>query len=166
MTLSDLRTLADYHYWARDRILDAADGLSPEQFTKNLGSSFKSVRDTLTHLYSAEWAWCSRWHGESPTSHLPPEQFPDVATLRSAWSALERKVRDFLESLGEEGINRTLEYRMINGDAASSVFWQMFQHVANHGSYHRGQVTTMIRQLGAAPPKSMDMIAFYRTARK
>jgi uncharacterized damage-inducible protein DinB len=38
----------------------------------------------------------------------------------------------------------------------------MLQHVVNHASYHRGQVTTMLRQLGAAPAKSMDMIAFYR----
>jgi uncharacterized damage-inducible protein DinB len=38
----------------------------------------------------------------------------------------------------------------------------MLQHVVNHGSYHRGQVTTMLRQLGAKPPQSMDMIMFYR----
>jgi uncharacterized damage-inducible protein DinB len=38
----------------------------------------------------------------------------------------------------------------------------MVQHVVNHGSYHRGQVTTMMRQLGAKPAKYMDLIAFYR----
>jgi uncharacterized damage-inducible protein DinB len=41
-------------------------------------------------------------------------------------------------------------------------FWQMLQHLVNHGSYHRGQVTTMLRQIGASPPKPMDMIAYYR----
>ncbi len=41
----------------------------------------------------------------------------------------------------------------------------MLQHVVNHGTYHRGQIVTMLRQLGAAPPQSMDLIAFYR-ARK
>ena len=66
MTPSDLRTLLDYHYWARDRVLDAAALLTPEQFTKDLGSSFTSVRDTLAHTYSAEWAWYSRWQGHSP----------------------------------------------------------------------------------------------------
>ena len=44
-----------------------------------------------------------------------------------------------------------------------SPFWQMAQHVVNHASYHRGQVVTMLRQLGVPPPKSLDMIAFYRT---
>jgi uncharacterized damage-inducible protein DinB len=51
---------------------------------------------------------------------------------------------------------------MTNGQPVSSPFWQMLQHVVNHGSYHRGQVTTMLRQIGAAPPKSEDMITFYR----
>jgi uncharacterized damage-inducible protein DinB len=51
---------------------------------------------------------------------------------------------------------------MLNGQQASAVLWQMLQHVVNHGSYHRGQITTMLRQLGAQPGKSMDMIAFYR----
>ena len=54
MTASDLRTLLEYHYWARDRVLDAAALLTPEQFTKDLGGSFKSVRDTLAHVYAAE----------------------------------------------------------------------------------------------------------------
>jgi len=38
----------------------------------------------------------------------------------------------------------------------------MVQHVVNHGTYHRGQITTLLRQMGAAPPKSTDLIAFYR----
>ena len=56
-------------------------------------------------------------------------------------------------------------YTMINGDARQSVFWHMLQHVVNHASYHRGQVTTMVRQLGATPPQGMDLITFYRTMR-
>jgi uncharacterized damage-inducible protein DinB len=47
----------------------------------------------------------------------------------------------------------------------ASPLWQMVQHVVNHGSYHRGQVTTMLRQLGSKPPKSLDMIAYYREAK-
>ena len=38
----------------------------------------------------------------------------------------------------------------------------MLQHVVNHGTYHRGQITTMLRQQGVAPPKSTDLITFYR----
>jgi uncharacterized damage-inducible protein DinB len=162
VTLDGLRTLLDYHYWARDRVLDAAAALTPDEFTRDLGSSFKSVRDTLAHLYSSEWAWYSRWCGTSPTAALPFERFPDVQSLRSEWSAHEAKMRAFLEELGEAGIHRVFEYKTLSGVAAASTFWQMLQHVVNHGSYHRGQVTTMLRQLGAAPGKGMDLIAYYR----
>ena len=54
MTHADLRTLLDFHYWARDRMLDAIEPLTPEQWTRDLGSSFRSVRDTVAHIYAAE----------------------------------------------------------------------------------------------------------------
>jgi len=162
VTLKDLKTLIDFHYWALYRSLDAAAQLTPEQFTRDLGSSFKSVRDTLAHLYSAEWAWYQRWQGTSPTAHLSFDQFPDVASLRQTWTAQEAKMRAFLDSLDDQAINRVIEYRMLNGSPGSSVIWQMVQHIVNHGSYHRGQLTTMFRQLGASPAKSMDLIGYYR----
>jgi uncharacterized damage-inducible protein DinB len=120
------------------------------------------VRDTCAHTYAAEWAWYSRWQGTSPTALLPPDQFPDVTSLRQQWTELETKMRVFLESLGEPGIHKVFEYTFLNGQPGATVFWQMLQHVVNHASYHRGQVTTLLRQLGVAPPKSMDLIAFYR----
>jgi uncharacterized damage-inducible protein DinB len=162
MTIDDLRTLLDYHYWARDRALEAADRLTPEQFTRDLGGSFRSVRDTLVHTYGAEQNWCLRWHGTSPTRLASPDGFPDVAALRTAWNDLEQQVRGFLESLGDGGIARVFEYKMLDGRPGATPFWQMLQHVVNHASYHRGQVTTMLRQMGVAPGRSMDMIAFYR----
>jgi uncharacterized damage-inducible protein DinB len=162
MTLEELRLLLDYHYWARDRVLEAADALTPTQFAQEQVSSFRSVRDTLVHVYAAEAAWYSRWRGESPTALLKPDEFASLAVLRSKWQALETNVRAFLEDLGPAGLTTVIEYRMLNGDARSSIFWQMLQHVVNHASYHRGQVTTLLRQLGAAPPQSMDLITFYR----
>jgi uncharacterized damage-inducible protein DinB len=162
MTLVDLQTLLDYHYWARDRALDAAATLTPEQFTRDLGSSFKSMRDTLVHLYSAEWAWHQRWHGTSPTAMLPFDRFPDVPSIRTAWTDLESNVRAFVNGVGEAGVGKVFEFRLLSGQEASAAFWQMLQHIVNHASYHRGQLTTMLRQLGAQPAKSMDMIAFYR----
>ena len=163
MTLQDLRTMLDYHYWARDRLLDALQAVAPEQLTRDLGSSFKSIHETLEHTYSAEWAWHSRWLGTSPTALLPADQFPDLGAVRGAWTELEAKLRAFVDGLGENGIERVFEYKLLSGQAGATPFLQMLQHVVNHASYHRGQVTTMLRQLGAAPAKPMDMIAFYRT---
>ena len=162
MNLQDLRTLLDYHYWARDRLLAAIAPLTAEQLNKDTGSSFTSIRETVVHVYAAEWAWHSRWQGSSPTALLTSEAFPDVASIREAWMELEVTMRAFLEGLGESGISRVFEYTLLTGQPGSTPFWQMLQHVVNHASYHRGQVTTMLRQMGARTGKSMDMIAFYR----
>ncbi len=91
MTIQDLRTLLDYHYWARDRMLDALDPLTPEQIDRDLGSSFKSIRETVAHLYAAEWAWYERWQGQSPTALLSPDLFPDIAAIRRQWTAHRRQ---------------------------------------------------------------------------
>ncbi|HUL73850.1 MAG TPA: DinB family protein [Vicinamibacterales bacterium] len=162
MNLAELRLLVDFNYWARDRLLSAVGTLTPEQYSRDLGSSFRSVRATLVHMYSAEWIWYTRWQGTSPTTPLSVDDYPDLSTLRAAWVALESQIRSYLDRVGEAGASRVMEYKLINGQPGKSVFWQMLQHVVNHGSYHRGQVTTMLRQLGAAPSKSMDLITFYR----
>jgi uncharacterized damage-inducible protein DinB len=88
--------------------------------------------------------------------------FPDVASLRAAWVDLEPRVHAFLASSGPEGPSRRFSYTLMSGAAGASTLQQMVQHVVNHATYHRGQVTTMLRQLGAAPPKSMDLIQFWR----
>jgi uncharacterized damage-inducible protein DinB len=162
MTLQDLQTMVDYHYWARDRLLDALEALTPEQYNRDLGNSFRSIRETVTHIYAAEWAWYSRWQGESPTTLVPPDRFPDLAALRRQWREHETQLRAFVNSLDEAGTSRVIEYKLLSGQPGASPIWQMLQHVVNHASYHRGQITTMLRQIGMPPAKPMDMIAFYR----
>jgi uncharacterized damage-inducible protein DinB len=163
MTREDAVNLVDYHYWARDRMLDGVDVLTPEQYTQDLASSLTSVRDTLVHTYGAEWNWYSRWIGTSPTGFPDAAQFPDLATLRTAWKSQEQKIRLLVGSLASANeLDRTLRYRTFDGQEMESVFSHMLQHVVNHASYHRGQVTTMLRQLGAPAPKPQDMIRFYR----
>jgi uncharacterized damage-inducible protein DinB len=163
MNLHDLRTLLDYHYWARDRMFDALDPLTPEQATRDLGGSFRSIHDTVAHLYAADHAWYSRWQGDSPAALLTGAAFPDVAAVRRAWLEHEPKMRGFLEALGDDGVMRVFEFTMLSGQPAASPFAPMLQHLVNHASYHRGQVTHMLRQIGASPAKSLDFIAFYRT---
>jgi uncharacterized damage-inducible protein DinB len=162
MTFEDLNTMLDYHYWARDRVLTAVEPLTAEQFTRAMGNSFSSVRDTLAHIVSAEIIWLARWRGASPKALLPADRHTSLADVQAEWTRLEPEVREFLRALGPDGITRVFEYKLISGQPGSSPFWQMLQHVVNHATYHRGQVTTMLRQLGAQPGKSMDMIAFYR----
>ena len=162
MNLKDTQNLIAFHYWARNRMLDAVDLLPQEQFTKALGGSFGSVRDTVVHTFWAECIWLSRWMGEPPSVTLTPDRFPDAAAVRQAWKDHEVKLRGFFAPLDEQAIQKVMPYKTLAGLDSAAPLWQMLQHVVNHASYHRGQVTTLLRQLGAVPPKAMDMIAFYR----
>ena len=162
MSRDDLRSLVDYHYWATYRLLEAVEPLDPDQFTRDMKSSFPSVRDTLSHLHSAEWIWLSRLRGRSPTAFLPHDRFARPADARGAWRDTEADMRGYVDSVDEAALAAVLEYRLMNGQPGATPVGRILQHVVNHGTYHRGQVTTMLRQLGAAPGKSQDLIAFYR----
>ena len=165
MNLAYLQTLLDYHYWARDIILDAVTDLPRETFTQPVDSSFKSLRDTVAHIYAADFVWFQRWLGRTPKGLLAYDQFPDATSIRTAWKDLETETRQFVANLGEDGINKRCDYALLSGAPDTAPFWEMLVHVVNHASYHRGQVTTLMRQLGANPPKPTDMIAFFRTRR-
>lgn len=160
MTLNDVHSLYAYNSWANHRVLEVCARLDSAQFSQNLRSSFPSVRDTLTHIMSAEWLWLERWLGRSP-SGPPPGDFPDLASLRVRWQEIEADLQSFIAGLSASDLDRVVGYRNTKGHAFSNSMWQMLQHLINHGTYHRGQVTTMLRQLGAAP-LTTDLIAFYR----
>lgn len=162
MTQNELQLLVDYHYWARDRMLEALDALPGEAYLRPLGNSFASIRDTVVHVYSAEWIWIERWHGVSPSAPIDVSGLQDVAALRRAWSALEVRLRAYCETLTGDRVNERVAYRNLAGLAAESSRWTMLQHVVNHASFHRGQVTTMLRQMGMKAPASQDLITFYR----
>jgi uncharacterized damage-inducible protein DinB len=161
MNVEDFRLLYDFNCWANYRTLDSCATLSAEQFTRDLGSSFRSVRDTLAHIYGAEWLWLERWHGRSPNALPTAAEFPNLEALRHRWDELERNLLDYLASLTPEDIQRVVHHNTTQGVPQSAPLWQMLQHLVNHGTYHRGQVATMLRQLGAKP-LSTDLIFFYR----
>src|SRR5688500_11345816 len=144
MTRTALLQLIDYHYWARDKMFTALEGLSSAEYAKPLGSSFTSIRDTVVHLYLAEWIWLQRWHGVSPSAAPDTAPYPDVASLRAAWTALEAQVRAYVDGLDDARLAERVDYRNLAGAAGNSSRWTMVQHVVNHASYHRGQVTTMV----------------------
>ena len=162
MTPEYIRILIDYNYWARDRILASGDPLTGEQLTQSVASSFGSVLDTLIHMHFAEWIWYQRWQGTSPTAGPDTSAFTSLAALRDAWHPLEAQVRAFVESLGPAGLSRVITYKLLSGQEAMSPYWQTIVHLVNHGGYHRGQVATMLRLIGARPAQSTDMIVFFR----
>jgi uncharacterized damage-inducible protein DinB len=161
MNTEDFRLLYDYNSWANHRALEACAALSEEQFTRDLSSSFRSVRDTLVHILGAEWLWLERWHGRSPNGLLSAADFPDLESVRRRWAEVERNLLDYIASLTPEDLQRVIQHKTTKGVPQAQPHWQMLEHLVNHGTYHRGQVTTMLRQLGAKPA-ALDLIVFYR----
>lgn len=161
MNLEDVRLLYDYNTWANHRVLDASAALSDEQFTRDLHSSFPSVRDTLVHLFLVEWIWLERWYGRSPSTWTPSSEFPNLHTVRGRWEQIERDLANYIAGLKPDDLSRIIHHKTTKGEPQSAPHWQMLQHLVNHQTYHRGQVATMLRQLGAQAT-STDLIFFYR----
>jgi len=161
MTPEEMRSLYDYNAWANHRALDAAAALTPEQFTHALGSSFSSVRDTLAHICDGEWVWLERFEGRAPTAFPDTQHLTTAAALREHWHKQETALLTFVQGLAQEDLNRALEYKTFKFGVYRNPLWQSMQHVVNHGTYHRGQVTTLLRQLGAQPILT-DLMHFYR----
>jgi uncharacterized damage-inducible protein DinB len=161
MTPEEIRTLYDYNAWANHRSLDAASALSAEKFVQPMGSSFGSVRDTLAHIYGAEWIWLERFQGRSPASLPDATRFQDIASLRAQWNELEGRQLGFVRGLTLSDLERVFEYKTLKFGVYRNPLVESLQHVVNHGTYHRGQVTTLLRQLGAQPVAT-DLMHFHR----
>jgi uncharacterized damage-inducible protein DinB len=152
-----------FHHWANQRIVEAARPLSSEALHKDRGTSFKSIFGTLVHIYQADAAWFGRIHGnpDSQTSTYPPKA--DLAGLRSDWFALLDRAVDWTSKLSEADWNKTISYKDSRGSAHQTALLPIVMHLVNHGSYHRGQVSQLLRQSGVTPPAT-DLINFYRQA--
>lgn len=161
MKPAEMRDLFAFNAWANKRILDVAEALSAEQFTKPLRSSFSSVRDTLVHVWAVEWVWLERLHGRSPAGFPDAKDFADLASLRPRWAEVERNWLEYVSRLDQAELDEEVEYKTLSFGPSRDPRWQMMQHVVNHSSYHRGQVTTLLRQLGAKGVGT-DLITFYR----
>ncbi len=161
MKPDEIVALTEFNFWADRRVLDAVEALTPEQLTKEMGSSYSSVKDTLAHIVGVEWVWLERLQGRSPSAIAPGQEYSDLAALRARWEEIEKNFGEYMEELTKAELDEVVEYKTMSFGPAKNPRWQMIQHVVNHGSYHRGQVITMLRQLGAKGVGT-DLITYYR----
>jgi uncharacterized damage-inducible protein DinB len=161
MTLDDLRSLYTYNAWANARFFEAIEGLDETRRTAPLESSFPSVIATLGHIVGAEWIWLSRWQGTSPSASPGWLESPKLEALRARLSGVESERAAFLSGLTDEDLERPLAYRTLDGTAHTTRLLDLLLHVVNHSTYHRGQLTTLLRQAGGAPPAT-DYVVYTR----
>lgn len=168
ISLVAARELYDYNCWARNRQLEACASLTEEQFLLPLGGGFQSVRDTLAHLVDNEAYYLHRWRGETrerivaimgfsrseERARLWPRQFPTLAHIERQWKHVEQEIRAFLAQLAEKDLSREVSYIDSRGRTSVFALWRLMLHLTNHQSYHRGQVATLLRRLGAPAPQT------------
>jgi len=154
-----VREMADYNYWARDRQLEACAALSEEQFRRPLGGSFPSICDTLVHLLAVEWLWLERWRGRSPLAIAGFDDLTSLAPLAERWRVVERDMHEYVAGLTEQMLEQPMTCRSTRGEEWTYPLWQQVQHLFNHQSYHRGQVTNYLRMLGVVPPRMDFLVA-------
>ena len=160
MTQDEIRSLFAFNAWANHRTLEACAALTPAQFTAPAPSSFPTVHDTLRHIMGVEWLYLERLQGRHPTSLLPGETFADVAAMVERWKGIKKGLEDYIRSPDLGDLERIIEYHNLQGKPFRYPLRVLLQHVVNHGTYHRGQVVTQLREIGVKP-LSTDLLRYY-----
>jgi uncharacterized damage-inducible protein DinB len=172
MTIDDIQLVYEYDRGATDRVFRAVCALNVEQFTRDLGGRFRSVRDTLVHIIAGEWIWLADWREQAHRPDLlaelrtrretlfNPGAFPDVVAAQSRWAEVEADQIAFVSGLTDESLKTMLPARGTQLSLAHRM-----QHLANHSTYHRGQIALMMRQLDAEPPAA-DFHVFLAEGRR
>ena len=162
MTNKDaLGRLLTYTEWANRRVIRMSATLSVDDFRRDLGSSHGGVRGTLAHSLGAEWIWLERWKGVSPSRGVDEGEFPDILALRARWKAIEEHRESWFDNLAESAVRQKIRYQNLAGKSYEAPLWQLIQHLANHSTYHRGQVVGMLRVL-EAKTVSTDLVVWDR----
>ncbi len=160
MTLQEIKTLHAFNAWASNRIFEATASLPPDQYMRDMKSSHGHIHGTLLHMVGAEKMWLARWQDKAEP-FLAAKDAPSHEELFALWQRVGFDMAKFLGTLTDKKLQGTFVMKMSNGATFEHILWQAFQHVVDHSTYHRGQIVTMLRQLGMTPPAT-GLIVFYR----
>ncbi len=110
MRIGDVRTMFDYLYWARDRVLAAAAKLSDEAFLSSESVTSRDLRATLVHELDVEWSWRERLHptpgiDSGDETELKPDDYPTLQGLVDHWERDEAEMRDWLSNLTDDDVS-------------------------------------------------------------
>jgi uncharacterized damage-inducible protein DinB len=159
--LTQTRQLLLYTLWADGVVLDAAREVSLEHLTRNAGVSFGSLLGTLSHTLGSQRRWLARFVGQGAAQQDAGDpSFADLEGLVAGWGETASQLEFFLASLTEEQLEAEVTWGSTKGSVNARPLWQPIAHMVNHSTYHRGQVVSLLRQLGYQPPKT-DLIHFF-----
>jgi uncharacterized damage-inducible protein DinB len=159
--MSYLQTLMRYKAWADELVFAAAAKLPEAELTAPRKIVFGSLLRTLNHVYAMDEVWRAhlegRPHGYSTRN---PEACPSLSELREVQKAMDDWYVGYAHALSAE--EEIVQFRFIGGGPGSMTRRDILLHVANHGTYHRGNVASMMYQAGMAPPTT-DLPVFLKS---
>jgi uncharacterized damage-inducible protein DinB len=153
----DLLALYDYNKWANERVIGALRALPLEDYVREMGGGWPSVRATFVHIAAATDAWAERFAGREATSLASESDLPGLEDAVAVLIEAHRKHGAHLKSLTPQKTAGPFSWKNLKGEVRSAPFWAVLRHVVNHQTYHRGQISSMLRRLGAKPV-STDMV--------
>ena len=156
-----LQQYAAYNIWANKLLVDRISKLSNDEINKEIASSFPSLYKTMQHMWLAEEAWWQRLKLVENID-LQSEKFTGTFTELSINHAKQsQQWVEWINNANENQLLHVFAY-IRNKEQLKMPVYQMIQHVFNHASYHRGQLVTILRQLGADKIPTTDFSAFCR----
>ncbi|MEO5325543.1 DinB family protein [Mesorhizobium sp. CC13] len=156
--------MAAYNQWANERIYEAAADLSDEEFGRDTGAFFKSMRGTLNHLLVADRIWMKRFSGEGDApAALDTVLHADFARLRVARQAEDKRILDWVNGLSEKAFAGRFTYMTVTDmRTISQRLAPALDHFFNHQTHHRGQAHMVLTVLGRSSTV-LDLVYFQRT---
>lgn len=151
MLTSVMREYYDYTEWANERVLVAAEKLTPALFTRSDLDGVWSIRDSLVHIMVSQWAWVERWNGRMIGAFPDVASFADVASIRDRWQPVYADMRKLLAAFDDDQLAADLTFRSRDGSEGRSLLWVQLMQVANHSTYHRGEVAALLTSFGHSP---------------
>ncbi|GLU55513.1 DinB family protein [Dyadobacter frigoris] len=154
--------LASYNIWANNIAVEWLEQINEEQWNQVIISSFSSIRETGIHIASAEKIWIDFWKNAPDPVYLSTEFEGSKNDLIEIWRIASTGLKNFIETYPEENYLQQITFRYPKGGEGQMKFWQTFSHIINHSTYHRGQLVTILRQIGFTKFSSIDLATFYR----
>ena len=160
MTAGAARDLLLYMLWADRQMLKSARSVRPEHLTRDAGVSFQSLLGTMSHMLRGEKLWLSRFLGHPAASVPGLDDFQDLLSWITAWEENASGIEAFLAGLTDEQLTAALTWTNQQGETHTRPLWQLILQLVNHSTYHRGQVVSLLRQMGYTA-ESTDLTRFY-----
>jgi len=157
--LRSIREQLAYTIWADRTLLEALRHVDQPDLERQAGLAFGSLLGTMVHILEAEQIWLARFLGAAATPELTSEQFPDRLRLAMAFEELWSQLEFFVASLSEEQVASHLTWTSRQGQELTRLFRHAVFHFVCHAIHHRGQVSSLLRQLGYVPP-DIDFLTF------